>query len=84
MSSLKILVNLIKIVKLFIYLDDFKYECDQCNEKFIYKEQLNIHLNRHNDVFHSCNECGKRFLIKSNYTKHLQAHSGNFVNSRFI
>lgn len=58
------------------FTDDLKYQCTQCDEKFLYKEQLNIHQNRHNNVFHKCLECGKRFLIKSNLTKHIQSHSG--------
>lgn len=58
-------------------LDDLKYECQECDEKFIYKEQLNIHRNRHKNIFHKCPECDKRFLIKSNFTKHIQIHSGN-------
>lgn len=56
--------------------DILKYQCSQCDEKFLYKEQLNIHQNRHNNIFHKCPECGKRFLIKSNLTKHILSHSG--------
>lgn len=70
-------MKMIDEVFLFNFSDDFKYECSQCGEKFLYKEQLNIHQNRHNNVFHKCTECGKRFLIKSNLTKHIQSHSGN-------
>lgn len=63
-------------------VDDFKYECEQCTEKFIYKEQLNLHRNRHNDVYYECPDCRKRFLVKSNFTKHLQSHSGKSLDKR--
>lgn len=61
---------------LITFTDDFKHQCPQCAEKFLYKEQLNIHQNRHNNIFHKCPECDKRFLIKSNLTKHIQNHTG--------
>lgn len=43
---------------------------------FLLAIQLNIHQNRHNNVYHKCPECGKHFLIKSNLTKHIQSHTG--------
>lgn len=73
-------IHLMTSLYVFPTIDDFKYECEQCSEKFIYKEQLNLHRNRHNDVFHECPDCRKRFLVKSNFTKHLQSHSGKSVD----
>lgn len=71
---------------LFALADDFKYQCGQCAERFLYKEQLNIHQNRHNNIFHKCPQadCGKRFLIKSNLTKHIQNHTGTHSNVKHI
>lgn len=66
----------------FSFTDDYNYQCSQCSEKFLYKEQLNIHQNRHNNIFHKCPECGKHFLIKSNLTKHIQSHTGTCIPIR--
>lgn len=56
--------------------DEFKYECKICDHRFRYKDQLNAHENRHNNIFYNCTECSMQFLIKSNWTKHMLAHTG--------
>lgn len=58
--------------------DDRRYKCTECGESFVYKQQLNIHRNKHKNIYHKCTECDKRFLIKSNFKKHMQIHSGEW------
>lgn len=81
MLSLMALGSLILIeIWFFLLADDRRYKCGECNETFVYKQQLNIHRNKHKNIYHKCSECDKRFLIKSNYRKHMQIHSGRWLS----
>lgn len=60
----------------YLFPDDRRYKCVECNEGFVYKHELDIHRNKHQNIYYKCPECEKQFLVKSNYTKHVQIHSG--------
>lgn len=54
----------------------FACEFENCNLKFIRKDQLRDHIKRHNGIKnHKCKLCELSFVISSSLTRHMATHS---------
>ncbi|KAJ8736359.1 hypothetical protein PYW08_007015 [Mythimna loreyi] len=54
-------------------IDDSKYICNICGDKYEQKQLLEKHLISHRDpcMAYQCMECGQSFVVKPSFSKHL-------------
>lgn len=57
--------------------DPTPYKCSHCDEEFLRKKQLDVHLLFHNgdEPQHECNICSKRFFQLKGLKRHLRLHT---------
>ncbi|XP_065091298.1 uncharacterized protein LOC135712271 isoform X1 [Ochlerotatus camptorhynchus] len=59
--------------------EGYKYECDQCDEKFKYRSTFDYHYAiKHESQKVPCTVCGKLLKHKSLLREHLRRHTGHF------
>ena len=50
------------------------HQCDQCQESFHFKSELDSHKNKHSNRRFQCNKCDKSFIQNSDLNAHLDTH----------
>lgn len=59
--------------------DNYKYECDQCDEKFKFRSTFDYHYAiKHESQQVPCTICGKLLKHKTLLREHLRRHTGHF------
>ena len=60
----------------------FRFKCTKkdCNEEFIWKDQLNVHMLEHEGKYKFiCSICSKGYNHKGNFESHLNTHLGEMI-----